>query len=418
MKHCKGLDHALMLAALFVLPFDCVSGNETNGVSVCVPVQKVAVIGKASLNEARNNEAGKSRFELYKGECEEVGIALGEAADEADKLFYLAVAYEYGERGLRQDYAKAMRLYREAAAAGSAVAMGNLGLMYKYGKGVSSNDVRAVYWFKKAADAGDSLGMHNWALAEAFGKGAERNLFGAKSLLLLNDKYEPSARWLRTLIKDQDITSGLALAVQEHDDRNAALWCAERYENEDSAEFDLFNAARYYGAYFYGKEFIVSSRSFLDRDENGPSNSRLGELLKGNPITNASVIVELARAYANPKFRMQDLSVSDMLYFNLLNKMDLHDESLNKELEKEYSALKNEMVEVVYVRDRAFNGDIDAMVELGRRYVEGRGVSYNYAESIACFKTAREKQQQAAQLQRRGIGAFVKNNGWTILGGI
>ena len=294
--------------------------------------------------------------------------------------------------------------------------------MYRYGIGVATNNARAVLWFKKADEAGDPLGTHLLALSEAFGNGTERNLMVAKYRLLSNSGYAPSAEWLRTIVKDQDITTGLALAVEEHDERIAALECAERYGNEESVEFDLCKAARYYGAYFYGKDYIVSTRPLSQRGENGLSKSELSELMDAGSTNNVNAVVELARAYSNPCCGMQDLAFSEIIYCHALNEIDIPDGPLRKELEEEYAALKSEMIAAVYVRDKAMNGDIDSMVDLGRRYLEGKGVSYNYHESIAWFRDAIEAQRQASHgVQEEGFWSkaslFVKNN-WRMAVGL
>lgn len=416
MKNIKEVMVSLMAVVVCSLPSYGGAEGVTNQTPNCVNAQneEMTATGKepSCVNEAPEVEScvGESEFE---GEGEDV--ALGESVSEADRLFYLALAYQYGDHGLDQDYANAMRLYREAAVAGSTAAMVNIGFMYRYGNGVVSNSTRAVYWFKKAAEAGDPLGIHQLALSEAFGIGVERDLTAAKYLLLSNASYPPSTEWLRALVKDQDITSGLALAVEEHDDRIAALECAERYGNEYSAEFDLCNAARYYGAYFYGKDYIASSRQLLRRSEDGLSNSRLRELLEVSLNTNVQAIVELARAYANPNHRMQDLAFSEMLYSHLLKELNISDDVLRKELEKEYAALKSEMIAVVYIRNQAVNGDINSMADLGRRYLEGKGVSCHYSESIAWFRAAIEAQRQASHgVQEKRFWSkaslFVKNN--------
>lgn len=408
----------LMAIAVCSLPLCGSAEGVTNRISNCVNMhnEEMSAAGRELSND---NESQEIEYDVAEPEFENSGadsdIFLGEFDSEASRLFYLALAYEFGDHGLIRDYVKAMRLYRAAAAAGSAAAMANIGCMYRHGIGVDTNNTRAVFWFKKAADAGDPFGTHMLALSEAFGIGTERNLMVAKYRLLSNSGHAPSAEWLRTLVKDQDITTGFALAVEEHDERIAALECAERYGNEESVEFDLCMSARYYGAYFYGKDYIASSRPCSRRDEKGLSDSKMQELLQSDPATNFFAVAELARAYSNPDFRMQDLAFSEMLYYRLLNEMNLSDEVLRKELEEEYAALKSEMIAVVYIRNQALNGDINSMADLGRRYLEGKGVSYNYSESIAWFRAAIEAQRQATHgVQEQGFWSkaslFVKNN--------
>jgi TPR repeat protein len=55
-----------------------------------------------------------------------------------------------------QDYAEAMRWFRQAADAGNSWAMNNIGDLYHYGRGVPQDYAEAMRWYRKAADAGNS----------------------------------------------------------------------------------------------------------------------------------------------------------------------------------------------------------------------------------------------------------------------
>jgi len=54
-----------------------------------------------------------------------------------------------------QDYADAMRWYRQAADKGDTNAMLNIGWLYKLGQGVPTDRAEARRWFTKAADGGN-----------------------------------------------------------------------------------------------------------------------------------------------------------------------------------------------------------------------------------------------------------------------
>jgi TPR repeat protein len=60
---------------------------------------------------------------------------------------------------LAGDYANAVTLYHQAAEAGNADGMTNLGALYQNGRGVAQSDTEAVVWFRKAAEAGNASGM-------------------------------------------------------------------------------------------------------------------------------------------------------------------------------------------------------------------------------------------------------------------
>jgi len=53
-------------------------------------------------------------------------------------------------RGIRQDYAKAIKWHRKAAEQGFAGAQGNLGVMYANGEGVRRSGAVAADWYYKA----------------------------------------------------------------------------------------------------------------------------------------------------------------------------------------------------------------------------------------------------------------------------
>ena len=65
-------------------------------------------------------------------------------------------------RGVRQDYAEAVRWYRQAAAQGFAAAQTLLGMMYENGRGVHQDLALAQEWFGKACQNGDQDGCDNY----------------------------------------------------------------------------------------------------------------------------------------------------------------------------------------------------------------------------------------------------------------
>src|SRR5664279_4931321 len=75
------------------------------------------------------------------------------AANSSSTLVAQALAYEHGE-GVPKDQRKASLIYCEAARAGDAEAMYNLGWMYANGRGVARSDAMAAVLFARAAAAG------------------------------------------------------------------------------------------------------------------------------------------------------------------------------------------------------------------------------------------------------------------------
>ena len=78
----------------------------------------------------------------------------------------LGLMYANG-RGVRQDYAEAVKWYRQAAAQGHAKAQSSLGVMYYKGRGVRQDLALAQEWFGKACQNGDQKGCDNYQRLKA-----------------------------------------------------------------------------------------------------------------------------------------------------------------------------------------------------------------------------------------------------------
>lgn len=65
---------------------------------------------------------------------------------DADSAYNLAVIHQYGD-GVAQNYAEAMKWYRQAAARGDRISQYQIGLMYQNGEGVPADPAEAHRWF-------------------------------------------------------------------------------------------------------------------------------------------------------------------------------------------------------------------------------------------------------------------------------
>ena len=96
--------------------------------------------------------------------------------------------------GVPQDYAEAVRWYREAANQGYAEAQYNLGVMYGKGEGVPQDHAEAVRWYRKAAAQGDADAQHNLGLMYFIGEGMLRDLTQAYMWYdLASSRFPPGA---------------------------------------------------------------------------------------------------------------------------------------------------------------------------------------------------------------------------------
>jgi len=81
-------------------------------------------------------------------------------------MYSMAGFYSRGERGLPQNHAKALKLWRRAAELGSAEAYLNIGTAYKFGRGVEVDEKKAIHHCELAAMGGCVEARHNLGCIE------------------------------------------------------------------------------------------------------------------------------------------------------------------------------------------------------------------------------------------------------------
>ena len=93
-------------------------------------------------------------------------------ADRGDALAQLALGLmlRFGQ-GVSQDYAEAARGYRSAADQDVAQAQNNLGWLHLRGQGVVKDTEAAVGWFRRSAAQGDAWGQFNLGYVYVHGEG-------------------------------------------------------------------------------------------------------------------------------------------------------------------------------------------------------------------------------------------------------
>ena len=73
--------------------------------------------------------------------------------------------------GVSKDYSKAIKLTRNSAEQGFAIAQNNMGAAYVHGHGVKKDHAEAIKWYRKAAEQGLSAAQYNIAVSYTAGTG-------------------------------------------------------------------------------------------------------------------------------------------------------------------------------------------------------------------------------------------------------
>ncbi len=180
---------------------------------------------------------------------------------DANTLFARGLRYARGE-GVPQDFAEAVRLFREAAGEGEPKAMYALGAVYSAGDGVQQDAVAAARWYRKAADAGHAGGMFNMGALHAEGHGVRQD-------------YEESARWYRRAADAGDLGAKLHMGSLfaagrgvVHDEVEAVRWFRMAAE-AGSAPAQLSLGRRYAKGKGIKLDFVEAARWYREAAEQG-----------------------------------------------------------------------------------------------------------------------------------------------------
>ncbi len=96
------------------------------------------------------------------------------AADKSSEV--LVADFDKGWRAAQAgDFETALAEWTPLAQQGHAKAQTNLGVMYRYGKGVLENDKTAVMWYTKAAEQGYANAQTNLGFMYRYGRGVRKN---------------------------------------------------------------------------------------------------------------------------------------------------------------------------------------------------------------------------------------------------
>jgi hypothetical protein len=102
-----------------------------------------------------------------------VALFVGSMTAHADDFDVGVKAHERG------DYATALRIFRQLADQGYALAQNNLGVMYDKGRGVKQDYAEAVRWYRKAADQGIARAQSNLGTMYHLGTGVKQDVVQA-----------------------------------------------------------------------------------------------------------------------------------------------------------------------------------------------------------------------------------------------
>ena len=257
----------------------------------------------------------------------------------------------------KEDYAEAVKYYRQAAEKGHAAAQQDLGYCYGTGKGVQTDYNEAFKWYKLAAEQGNKYSQSNLAAYYSEGLGVEKD-------------YNEAVKWAR-----KSAEQGYA-----------------------SAENRLGHF--YYNGYGVTKDYTEAVKWFLKAAEKGNEVAmyNLGLCYQyGNGVSkdleHAKQWYQKAadKGYLDAKKKLEDIAVQTAIEAAKADATELYRKGY------EYYKNKNYLEAVKYLRQAAEKGNADAQYFMGDCYGTGKGVQQDYKESFKWYKLSAEQGDKYAQ---------------------
>lgn len=155
--------------------------------TVAAPTGGLSVTAENPMGRSRDpNDPGEQHYK-HGRYPEAIGYWTDEAAKGNPQAAHrLGVEYMDGKPGVVQrDYAKAMAYHRQAALAGNALSMFDIGSMFEYGQGVTKDISQCAAWYGYSARYGLAQGQYNFATMLETGEGVTKDEVEAYKYFIL-----------------------------------------------------------------------------------------------------------------------------------------------------------------------------------------------------------------------------------------
>lgn len=255
--------------------------------------------------------------------------------NEPNSCYKLAMAYRFGNSGVKRDLATARSLYEKACSGGVAIACVDLGVSLEQGIG-GSKDVDGAYAiYKKACDNGEPAGCTWLGTLYTKGLGVQQNIDKAARLYQngCNGGHAPGCTFLgffhqdgKGVTKDESLATQLFERACRGDNGQACHQLAMRYDSGKGAERDELQAFKLY-IRACNDGFGISCTTLGDRYLSGQGIPPEGR--QGKPNENAMNLYEkgclanradpegcnkLGAAFQNGKITTKNLETANKLF--------------------------------------------------------------------------------------------------------
>jgi len=307
----------------------------------------------------------------------------------------LAWMYVSG-RGVAKDYAQAVDWYRKAARGGDRTSEYNLGVAYRDGLGVGADDVKAAAWFKKAS-ARFRPGARNLEALYPLGRRVARDK---------TERARASTRfrlgWIEGDGSSVNRVSEVLPLLSEAAERGdaSAQYILGRMQTDESRADDGVPHDNAAGVRWLRKaadqgyapaQFVVGWASRAGEGGTGDDAQAADWFRKAAEQGHALAQAALGRMYWYGQGVSRD-EAQARLWMGLALGPDGGDRQADdpEQLKRRYEAVER-------VRDIAAKGDVDAQVEYGMMWSDGRAGYVDYRSAAQWLRKAAERENVKAQ---------------------
>ncbi len=333
----------------------------------------------------------------------------------------LAVRYEQGDGGVKDNLAEALKWLKKSAEQGYNYAQYNLGLCYFYGKGVAVDFNESLKWYKLAEKNGHKMAAYSVKyVQQCIDEGSKKS----------KEEYD---KWLEELFQEEELYAEeeYVLAVDngataeflelkkkaEAGDAKAQNTLAIRYEKGDGVEKNMLEAVKWYNkSAEQGNKFAQYNLGLCYQHAKGVEKdySKALEWFKkaesqGHEKSKEKV-KEIQKLLDEQKKTVVEEEIEEEYVEDQQGK-EFFEEGLNyyngNGVKKDYKQAFDKFEMATWFENR------NAQYYLGQCYKYGRGVEYNKWLAFKWYKKAAEQGHKDAQYalgECYSIGSGVERN--------
>ena len=266
--------------------------------------------------------------------------------------------------GTENNVTEAIKWYEKAAEKNNIEALFGLGYLYDHGIGIPTNNALAFHWYMKAAELGDTDAQFNVGYAYHIGKGVETN-------------FDKAFFWYKKAAEKGNADA----------ENNIGILYNQATNTVDALNWFL-KAAMDENDHALGNIILIYEK---------PENKKLFNSLFLSSNTNYSKVFNNLGCYYLDNESADDNYGKALFWFNVAAKQENVKALYNLGWMYSHGIMKNDQAAFEAYLKAAEKGDMDAQLNVSRKFYKGIGVTQNYDKAFYWVKKAAEQKLADAE---------------------